>query len=1353
MGRSSLTSLGATETMIGGRYRVEGLLGKGGMGSVYAALDTASGKRVAVKRLAHSESAQLLELFQREWHTLRGLRHAHIVEVYDYGSDERGAYYTMELLEGSDLSGAAPLPFRQVCLYLRAVASILGLLHARRLLHRDLSAKNLWRLPNGQLKLIDFGALTSFGIPSDTVGTPPLIPPEALRHQSLDQRADLYGLGALGYWLLTSAHAYPARSLGELEMCWERTPVPPSSLVALLEQPDSEPVPAELDALLMSLLHQDPAGRPASTDVLIDRINALAGLEPEADESAIQGYFRSKLFVGRVDEQRRVAELLRQTQRGLKHAVLIESAAGLGRTRFLEELSLMARLASAVPLSADTNNRGGVFRTANSLALRLLDALPQESLEAAKPHAALLGHLSVELRERLRVELCDALPDKEARQRLQTALTAWLYAVCKHHSILLLVDDLDRVDEESAAWLAALAREAHPCRLLIVASLRVDASLEVPLAVRAFQQVAERIRLPALTALQTEELLRSIFGAVPYLKATSERLHVLAEGEPAYCCELVKYLVDSGVARYSEGTWALPSHLSDAELPRSRGDAHLARLTQLTAAARALAQVLSVQDTAFSPAFCHAMSELDTQDTTRALVELCLAGVLVDVGERYRFRHETLRDALFAELSPARRAPAQRRFAACLLEQAAGDAIERLRAAIPLLRAGERAAAEPLVREAVKFLLRGHGSRYGSAAPLLEQVVALYREAELDAYSLVHPLAMLASASYFVDHRFARRYGEAALEALEKLLHFELARGLRPVVGAKPALYIALSVAAVDLARHRPRAPGLAEALRMLVGAAAALNAVGTSCVDADATARYRRALEPLAALGDDNVAGFLQRCVVAVGTILVDRPDAALRALQVRAERLDSPKPIRNLPEQLRIDCLAGCSLSMGVLECWRHDPRALELATRIEQCGPTFALSADQLRAMYYAADGDLTRAKHYRERVETHALSLGASWQVATWFPVQSYLTALWTSDAMLAKRAAQELARLARDLPSLKTEMLRARGTYLVLRGRYADAIALFATDDTPPSRAGWTRLRGLLARAHNGLGEHGRARALCLEALAPLSDADRRFVIVSLHVEIELALADAGLGDVHAACERLDALIALHAEHGGRLACGALHEARAQVSLLAKDFDAARAHLERMRALYQPTAVATLLELVDTLARRLEVAEQGPNAVAATLTPYDERLATRVRLILHNTEASLPRRAQKSLQIALELTGADTGFLVVPERVGAPVAYSGSDAPDAALVTWALERLRDADGEETVVETFGVGTAEHGFKIVGRMQYCVVVLRTDDQLVDTATAAIALGFYDRRPRFPDAEVLSVIAEHLGDARGT
>ena len=163
MGYASAAASGPSEPLIAGRYRVERLLGQGGMGAVYAVVDVTSNKLLALKRLPASASAATAALFEREYHTLAGLRHPSIVEVYDYGSDAEGAFYTMELIDGRDLSKDAPMPWRDVCRDLRDTASILGLLHARQLLHRDLSPRNLLRSHNGRLKLIDFGALAPFG--------------------------------------------------------------------------------------------------------------------------------------------------------------------------------------------------------------------------------------------------------------------------------------------------------------------------------------------------------------------------------------------------------------------------------------------------------------------------------------------------------------------------------------------------------------------------------------------------------------------------------------------------------------------------------------------------------------------------------------------------------------------------------------------------------------------------------------------------------------------------------------------------------------------------------------------------------------------------------------------------------------------------------------------------------------------------------------------------------------------------------------------------------------------------------------------------------------------------------------
>src|SRR5689334_19606842 len=165
---------------LGGRFRIESELARGGMGTVYAAVDTSSGQRLALKRLSAGAQPRMAMLFEREFHVLSSLKHPRIIDVYDFGVDAEGPYYTMELLEGADLRELSPLPVDQACRYMRDVASSLALLHARRLLHRDVSPRNVRTVNGGGCKLIDFGALMSFGASEDLVGTPPAIPPEAL---------------------------------------------------------------------------------------------------------------------------------------------------------------------------------------------------------------------------------------------------------------------------------------------------------------------------------------------------------------------------------------------------------------------------------------------------------------------------------------------------------------------------------------------------------------------------------------------------------------------------------------------------------------------------------------------------------------------------------------------------------------------------------------------------------------------------------------------------------------------------------------------------------------------------------------------------------------------------------------------------------------------------------------------------------------------------------------------------------------------------------------------------------------------------------------------------------------------
>ncbi|MGH7438532.1 MAG: serine/threonine-protein kinase, partial [Polyangiaceae bacterium] len=278
------------------RYLVKEELASGGMGVVYRVFDRSAGDERALKRLGAQASSQehLVEAFEREYQVLAGIDHPRIIRVYDYGVDEEGPYYTMDLLDGQDMRSAAPLPYREACRHLSDVAASLALLHARHLIHRDLSPANVRMTPDGHCKLLDFGALSGFGNTRLVVGTPPAIPPEAVEGAPLDQRADLYSLGALAYWMLTGRHAYPAKQIDELEQAWKTPPLAPSALV--------EGVPKDLDALVLTLLRADPLARPASAAEVIARLNILGELPPEegADaERMAESFLLGARYVGR----------------------------------------------------------------------------------------------------------------------------------------------------------------------------------------------------------------------------------------------------------------------------------------------------------------------------------------------------------------------------------------------------------------------------------------------------------------------------------------------------------------------------------------------------------------------------------------------------------------------------------------------------------------------------------------------------------------------------------------------------------------------------------------------------------------------------------------------------------------------------------------------------------------------------------------------------------------------------------------------------------------------------------------------------------------------------------------------
>lgn len=1311
------------------------------MAAVYAATDRVSGRRVAIKRLHANSDPRSAELFEREYRTLASLHHPCIVEVYEYGKDADGAYYTMELLEGRDISHSAPMPWREVCACLRDVAAILGVLHARRLVHRDLSPRNLWRTPEGILKMIDFGAVTPFGVANEIVGTPAFVAPETLEGKALDARTDLFSLGALGYWLLADAHAFYARRLDELPLAHQTTPAPPSKRLSTM-RPDLEPPPQELDALILRLLRLDPRERVASTSELVDRLGGLAELAPEAADTATVGYLASQQLVGRERELEEVERCVMQAREGHGRALWLEGEAGAGHTRMLKEARLVAQLAGATCVLGGARDGGRAYGLAEALTSGLLDAFPGAARDAAAQGD--FPALSPLLQARMGLPIHTREHDgRAARIRTLAGLQRFVLGLASERPIVLLVDAVDAVDEPSQALLAGLALGCADSKLVIVATARAPNDRPLEGSLRALREAATRLPLTPLSVADTKALLSSVFADAPHVERVAQWLQRASEGNPQHCLRLVQHLIDRGLVRYGDGMWVLPREVSASDLlPRMRRDG--TQLDRLSPEARALARRLSLpRHHTLERLDCVALAEVDEQTTSKWLAELERGGVLREPADQGRFVDVAERMALQRELGEVELARAHLRLADALLvrARAGSDEMMSVHVAYHLMRGGELQRGYALL---ASLFQRDQGliMELGHFAAIFEELYELLVARGASDETLSVPLGVLAIAGYLVDHRLSRRFGEEAISCLERVLKVSLARRLRPWLGAKLALLLALGLAAVGLWRKRPLAPRLKEAIVLYVSGCSALCGTAATYLDPAGAARHAKRIEPFTALGKNHAAAIVHAFSENLAQLVRGRRAHSQQLASRLLDRLTNGVPVRALRNDQHEQYVRALLYCRGVNARFRDDTEVLTIADQLEERGALSVVNANHLRASYYAGQGDSARASHYRKQVELAAIQLGSTWQTETWAPADDMTLALRTHDALLMKRAAEELTRLAATAPSLALVARHAQGMHLLLRGQYLPALDALNTGDAPVSHLGWGRSRSALARAYNGLGRHQDARAVALDALGYLDDDDLTYTRMHLGLLIELALAEAALGEITAGARRIDDLLIANTVNSSPLTMAALHEARARIALLGRDYGECRKQLELLGHWIEPLGIPTLLERRDAVYAVLE-ATHGRQAAAVDAPAADERVVSALHTLLASEQhGARDERARMALLYTVQALGASTGFVLLGEE-RAPAAQL-SEVPEPVL-HWARQHSELPDLDE--MSTALAEQDATGEFVDAELRYRAFTLVDRVGHADAAVGVLVLGAARPLVSTPSALLLRAIASHL------
>jgi serine/threonine-protein kinase len=263
-----------------GRYRVVNVLGRGGMGTVYTALQRPVDRKVALK-IIHRELAgnpEIVARFLEEMRLTAAIEHPHTVRVYDFGDIDGQPFLTTEFLDGrslrDELQRSGPFPKERVASVCAQIAKALRAAQAHGVVHRDLKPENIMLLDldgdTDYVKVLDFGIARSLnrttGMRTGTgalLGTPAYMSPEQCEGKPVDGRSDLYALGLVAYELSSGSLPFPpSESLPQMLLSHVATP--PPDLQARAPQ-----LGAGMAALIMRLLAKSPADRPASAEELL----------------------------------------------------------------------------------------------------------------------------------------------------------------------------------------------------------------------------------------------------------------------------------------------------------------------------------------------------------------------------------------------------------------------------------------------------------------------------------------------------------------------------------------------------------------------------------------------------------------------------------------------------------------------------------------------------------------------------------------------------------------------------------------------------------------------------------------------------------------------------------------------------------------------------------------------------------------------------------------------------------------------------------------------------------------------------------------------------------------------------
>ena len=651
-----------------GNYRLIEPIGEGGMGVVYRAYDSHRDRMVALKTLQRVNAAALLR-FKREFRSLAHLSHPNLVTLYEMLNDEGRWCFTMELLEGTTLlqhlrGFLGPHSYdkdrfavlRDV---FRQLTDGVVALHSADKLHRDIKPGNVMVTSEGRVVLLDFGLAAEVDesglYQSSTdhiVGTVAYMSPEQAAMRPVSAASDWYAVGVMLYEVLTGHLPFDGSALEVLRAKLDREPPPPSNWASH--------IPDDLNALCVELLRRNPADRPSPHNVRAQLGRPLS----ESDQDP-RSYSRGHdlPLVGRDLELGLLRDAYRSTRAGRAVVAFIRGESGVGKTalvrHFIEEASL---LSGVVILSGRCYEQESVpFKALDSVLdalTRHLARLPSRDVEVLLPRdVRALTRVFPVLQQVDAIANAPQVGDGESephelRRRAGVALRELLARIGDRNPLILIIDDLQWGDIDSASLLSELLLPPDAPVFLGIGCCRTEDWSSSPFFKHLQQSRAGRpayydereITVSPLHEDDTRNLVATLLRSTHTDSADGliETIVREAAGRPFLVYELV------------EGLTARPgSNATEASLTLT--DVLWRRIERLPQESRQLLEVISVAGRPISRVDASRAAALTIDDRTilpGLRASRLIRGASTDAGESLEPYHDRVRECVLAHLTP-----------------------------------------------------------------------------------------------------------------------------------------------------------------------------------------------------------------------------------------------------------------------------------------------------------------------------------------------------------------------------------------------------------------------------------------------------------------------------------------------------------------------------------------------------------------------------------------------------------------------------------------------------------------------------------------------------------------------------